>query len=114
MGEAGFVVRVKADDLGKLPSVDADRLRLRGEVARWQGSKVLHRVVIFRNQHIAVVRNNCAIAKITDNDPAVVDAEQLVEVRSTQIVEHKKIGGICNAWQGNDCRRHEQAAGKAG
>jgi hypothetical protein len=47
--------------------------------------------VIFRNQHIAVVRNNCAIAKITDNDPAVVDAEQLVEVRSPRLSSTKKL-----------------------
>src|SRR6516164_566214 len=100
MRKTGGIVGVKADDIGKSPGVDADRLCLRREVTRRQVGEVLYRVVIVRNQDIAVIRDNGAIAEIADNDTSVVDTKQLIEVRVTWIIEHKEglgIGSICSA-----------------
>jgi hypothetical protein len=42
MCNTGGIVGVKADDIGKSPGVDADRLCLGGEVTRRQVSEVLY------------------------------------------------------------------------
>src|SRR6516165_128931 len=90
MGKAGGIVGVKADDIGKAPGVDSDRLCLGRKVRRRQVGEVLNRVVIFWNQHVAVVGNNGAITEIADDHTSVVDTKQLIEGRVAWIIEHKE------------------------
>src|SRR5215469_2847065 len=89
MGKAG-IVGVKADDIRKALGVDADRLRLGREVRRRQVGEVLNRVVIFWNQHVAVIPDDGAITKIADDDTPLVDTKHLIEGRVARIIEHKK------------------------
>src|SRR5258708_4275984 len=96
MCNTGSNVGVKADDIGKCVVVDADRLCLG---PRRQHVKVLVRVVIFWNQHVAEIRNLLAITEIADNDTsggrdaadrAAVDTKQLIEHRVVWIIEYKE------------------------
>jgi len=106
MRDAGVGIRVEADDLrGSIAVVDADRLRLRGAVAGRKMGKILHRVVIRRQQHITVVGNCHAVAEIPDDDARIVDAEQLVEVGIAWLSSTTKFAEAAPAMAGNVATR---------
>src|ERR1700740_3676166 len=78
--------------------------------------------MIRRNEHIAIIRNDRAIAKVADYDSSVVDTKQLIEVQITGVVEYRetRLAGSCcstglskgNGRHNKDRHRHQQSPGQ--